>query len=330
MQNGKIKKGGTTMKKQLFSIMTAAVCMAALSGNVVNAEEINAFTVGICQFERHSSLESATRGFKDAITDRLGGSVTFLEQNAQGDHATCSSIITDFLAKDADLILANSTAALQAAATATTQIPILGTSVTEYGAALQLDDFNGTVGGNISGTSDLAPLEEQAAMVQELFPNAQNIGILYCSAEPNSQYQADVVREELEAQGYTCKDYTFSDSNDISSVTMTAVSKCDVIYVPTDNMAASNAELIANICIPEKIPVIAGDESTCRLCGAATFSLDYYDIGYTTGEMAVRILSGEEDISHMPVEYSDHFTKRYNEAICKELGIEVPEDYTPL
>lgn len=318
------------MKKQILAVIAAAACITAGTATAVSARDNPTFTIGICQFEQHNALVSATRGFKDAITESLGDSVTFLEQNAQGDHATCSSIVTDFLAKDVDLILANSTASLQAAATATTDIPILGTSVTEYGAALQLDDFDGTAGGNISGTSDLAPLKEQAAMVQELFPEAQNVGLLYCSAEPNSQYQAEVVREELEALGYTCSDYTFSDSNDISSVTMAAASKCDIIYVPTDNTAASNAELIANICIPEKVPVIAGDESTCRLCGVATFSLDYYDIGYTTGEMAVRILANGEDISEMPVEYSDHFVKRYNADICTQLGIDIPEDYTAL
>lgn len=318
------------MKKQLLTIMTVSAVMAASSGTIVNAEEHPAFTVGICQFEQHNALESATRGFKDALTEKLGDSVTFYEQNAQGDYATCTSLINDFVSRDVDLILANATAALQAAATATTDIPILGTSVTEYGTALQREDFDGTVGGNISGTSDLAPLDEQAAMVKELFPDAGTIGLLYCSAEPNSQYQADIVQSELEAMGYTCKAYTFSDSNDLSSVTMTAASKCDVLYVPTDNTAAANAELIANICIPEGVPVIAGEESTCRLCGVATLSIDYYDIGYTTGEMAARILADGEDISTMPVEYTDTFTKRFNESICEQLRIEVPDDYSPL
>lgn len=310
--------------------MTVSAVMAASTGMVVKAEEHPAFTVGICQFEQHNALESATQGFKDALTEKLGDSVTFYEQNAQGDYATCTSLINDFVSRDVDLILANATAALQAAATATTDIPILGTSVTEYGTALQREDFDGTVGGNISGTSDLAPLDEQAAMVKELFPDAGTVGLLYCSVEPNSQYQADIVQEELEELGYTCKAYTFSDSNDLSSVTMTAASKCDVLYVPTDNAAAANAELIANICIPEGIPVIAAEESTCKLCGVATFSINYYDIGYITGEMAARILADGEDISTMPVEYTDTFTKRFNESICEQLGIEVPDDYSAL
>ncbi|WP_373219049.1 ABC transporter substrate-binding protein [Ruminococcus sp. 5_1_39BFAA] len=316
------------MKKELL-ILTAAAGMVVLTATPVRAEEAS-YTIGICQFEQHNALEEASLGFKDALVEALGDQVTFYEQNAQGDHTTCTSIITDFVARDTDLILANSTAALQAAATATTEIPILGTSVTEYAAALQLDDFDGTVGRNISGVSDLAPLDEQAAMIHELFPEAQNVGLLYCSAEPNSQYQADVIQAELEALGYSCKAYTFSDSNDISSVTMTASSKCDVIYVPTDNTAAANAELIANICIPEGIPVITGEESTCRLCGAVTLSPNYYDIGYHTGEMAVRILADGEDITTMPIEFSEDFTNHYNEEICSELGIEVPDDYSPL
>lgn len=322
-------KEWTTYEKKLSILLAAAAGMAFLAA-MPASEEGASYTIGICQFEQHNALEEASLGFKDALKETLGDQVTFYEQNTQGDYATCTSIITDFVARDTDLILANSTAALQAAATATTDIPILGTSVTEYAAALQLDDFDGTVGRNISGVSDLAPLEEQADMIQELFPKAKNVGLLYCSAEPNSQYQADVMQDELEALGYSCKPYTFSDSNDISSATMTAAAKCDVLYVPTDNTAAANAELIANICIPEGIPVITGEESTCRLCGAATFSPNYYDIGYHTGEMAVRILAEGADITTMPIEYSQDFTKRYNEEICSKLGIPVPDDYSPL
>ena len=138
------------------------------------------------------------------------------------------------------------------------------------------------------------------------------------------------MKKELEALGYTCALYGFSDSNDVSSVTISAASSCDVIYVPTDNTAAANAELIGNICIPDKVPVITGEESTCRICGAATLSIDYYDLGYTTGQMAVRILSDGEDISTMAVEYAPDAVKRYNAEICGALGIQIPEDYEPL
>jgi len=318
------------MKKWGLIILAAAVIAAAVIGVTWNKGKNQDYTVGICQFSQHQSLDAATQGFKDALTEKLGDRVDFREVNAQGDYATCTTVINGLVSEDVDLILANSTAALQTAVTATSEIPILGTSVTEYKTALQLDDFDGIVGGNISGTSDLAPLNEQAALIKELLPDAQKVGLLYCSAEPNSQYQVDVMKKELENLGYSCTLYGFSDSNDISPVTISAVSECDVIYVPTDNTIASNAELIANICVPDKVPVISAEESTCRICGAATLSIDYYELGYMTGEMAARILADGEDISTMPIEYTDQLTKKYNEAICQELGIEVPEGYTVL
>ena len=171
------------------------------------ASEGGSYTVGICQLVQHAALDAATQGFKDALTEELGDAVTFDEQNAQGDSNTCSTIINSFVSSDVDLILANATPALQAAQAGTNEIPILGTSVTEYGVALGIDGFDGTVGGNISGTSDLAPLDEQAAMLHELFPDAKNVGLLYCSAEANSQYQVDTVKAALEDLGYTCEYY---------------------------------------------------------------------------------------------------------------------------
>lgn len=288
------------------------------------------YTIGICQLVQHEALDAATQGFKDALTEALGSSVTFDEQNAQGDANTCSTIINGFVSSDVDLILANATPALQAAAAGTNEIPILGTSVTEYGVALEIPDFNGTVGGNISGTSDLAPLDGQADMLQELFPDAKNIGLLYCSAEANSQYQVDAIKTFLEEKGYSCEYYAFSDSNDLSSVVTSAVSAVDVIYVPTDNTAASNAELINNICLPAQIPVIAGEEGICAGCGVATLSISYYDIGVATGKMAARILAEGADISTMPVEYAPQFVKKYNAQNCEALNITIPEDYVAI
>jgi putative ABC transport system substrate-binding protein len=293
-----------------------------------SAEET--YTVGICQLVQHDALDAATQGFIDALTDELGDAVTFDEQNAQGDSNTCSTIINGFVSNGVDLILANATPALQAAAAGTNEIPILGTSVTDYATALEIDDWNGTVGGNISGTSDLAPLAEQAAMLNELFPDAEKVGLLYCSAEANSQYQVDVVKEELEALGYTCEYYAFSDSNDLQSVVTTAAADSDVIYVPTDNTAAANTEIINNVCQPEGVPVIAGEEGICEGCGVATLSISYYDIGYVTGEMAAQILADGADISTMPVEYAPEVTKKYNAEICEALGIEIPDGYVAI
>ena len=315
--------------KKVFAVLASMGIAASLIPTAVMAEEAS-YTVGICQLVQHEALDAATQGFKDALTEELGDAVTFDEQNAQGDSNTCSTIINSFVSADVDLILANATAALQAAAAGTSEIPILGTAVTEYGVALDIADFDGTVGGNISGTSDLAPLDGQAEMIQELFPDAETIGLLYCSAEANSQYQVDTVRGYLEEMGYTCQDYSFSDSNDLASIVTTAASSCDVIYVPTDNTAASNAEIINNVCLPAGVPIVAGEEGICEGCGVATLSIDYYELGYASGEMAVRILRDGEDISEMPIEYAPTFTKKYNADICQELGVEVPDDYVAI
>lgn len=294
-----------------------------------DAADAKQFTVGICQLVQHDALDAATQGFKDALTEEFGDAVTFIEQNAQGDSNTCSTIINDFVSQEVDLILANATPALQAAAAGTADIPILGTSVTEYGVALEIDDFTGTVGGNISGTSDLAPLNEQANMIKELFPDAKKVGLVYCSAEANSQYQVDEVKKALEDLGYTCEYYAFSDSNDISTIVETASDESDVIYVPTDNTVASNTSIIDNICLPKKVPVVAGEEGICSGCGVATLSISYYDLGVATGKMAARVLNGE-DISTMPIEYAPQFTKKCVESRCEELGVTVSDEYVAI
>ena len=286
------------------------------------------FTIGICQLVQHPALDAATQGFKDAVVEALGeGNVTFQEQNASGDSATCTTICGQFVTDGVDLIMANATPALQAATAATGSIPILGTSVTEYGVALGIDGFDGTVGTNVSGTSDLAPLDQQAAMVKELFPDAKNVGLLYCSAEANSQYQVDTVKACLEELGYTCTLYSFVDSNDVTSVTKSACDASDVLYIPTDNTAASNTEAINNVAKPAGVPIIAGEEGICAGCGVATLSISYYDIGYKTGEMAAQVLTGEADISQMPIEYAPQFTKKYNADLANALGVTIPSDY---
>lgn len=330
------------MKKLLALLLTATMVVSLAACGSKETEDADAqetepaesgdatYTVGICQLMQHEALDAATQGFKDALTEALGDAVTFDEQNAQGDSNTCSTIINSFVSSNVDLILANATPALQAAAAGTNEIPILGTSVTEYGVALEIEGFSGTVGGNISGTSDLAPLDGQADMIQELFPDAKTIGLLYCSAEANSQYQVDTVKEFLEEKGYTCEYYAFSDSNDLSSVATTAAGEVDVIYVPTDNTAASNTELINNICQPAGIPVVAGEEGICAGCGVATLSISYYDLGVATGKMAAKILAEGADISEMPIEYAPNFVKKYNAANCEALGVTVPDDYEPI
>ena len=331
------------MNKKLLALILAGVMTLGLTACGGSQEETPAensgeesstqessgatYTVGICQYAPHDALDAATQGFQDALTEAFGDAVAFELQNAAGDTPTCATIANGFVSAGVDLILANATAPLQAAVAATSDIPILGTSVTEYGVALGISDFNGVVGTNVSGTSDLAPLDQQAAMVQEWFPDAKTVGLLYCSAEPNSQYQVDTVQAELEKLGYTCTQYAFSDTNDMASVTQNAADNSDVIYVPTDNTCANNTGVIDNICRPAGVPIIAGEEGICGGCGVATLSISYYDLGVTTGEMAVKILTGEADISEMPIEYAPQFTKKYNEAICADLGLTAPEGY---
>ena len=312
--------------KKLVSILIAVMLLLTASA----LAEGQTYTVGICQLVTHDALDAATQGFMDALTEELGDAVTFDVQNAAGDSNTCSTIVNSFVAADVDLILANATAALQAAVAATADIPILGTSVTEYGVALDIDDFGGTVGGNVSGTSDLAPLDQQAAMLQTLFPDAKNVGLLYCSAEANSQYQVDTVKGYLEEMGYTCTLYPFADSNDAAAVTQTAADASDVIYVPTDNTVAANTGIVDNICQPAGVPVIAGEEGICRGCGVATLSISYYDLGVTTGKMAAKILTGEADISTMPIAYAENFTPKFNTVIGEALGVAMPEGYTAI
>ena len=332
------------MKKKLLSILMVAalaVSMTACGGSSDSeeAEDSSAeeateessgetYSIGICQLVQHEALDAATQGFEDALTELCGeGNVTFDEQNAQGEHNMCATIINQFVSDDVDLILANATDPLTTAATATADIPIIGTSITDYATALQIEDWTGATGINVSGTSDLAPIDEQEAMLKELLPDAKTVGILYCSAEPNSKYQAEKFEEALDKDGIAYKEYTAADSNEIQSVVTNAVSEVDAIYIPTDNTMASNPEIVKNVCVPAGIPVIAGEQGICTGCGVATLSISYYDIGYRAGEMAYEVLANGADISTMEIEFAPEVTKMYNKDICDELGITVPDDY---
>ncbi len=333
------------MKKNIIALILAAVMiitLAACSGNSATSSPAPAssakpsasadktYTVGIVQLVQHPALDNATQGFKDALSKKLGDKVKFDVQNANNDTATCAVISNKFVSANVNLIMANATPALQAAQTATNKIPVLGTSVTDYGTALGISNWTGKTGTNISGTSDLAPLDQQAAVLKELFPNAKRVGILYCSAEPNSKYQSKVISKYLTDMGYTCKDYTFSDSNDLQTVAATVAANSDVIYLPTDNTVASNTQIIKNVTLPKKVPIVAGEESICKGCGVATLSISYYDLGMTTGDMAYEILVNGANPATMDIKFSPKFTKEYNADICKELGITPPSGYTAI
>ena len=319
-------------------MMTAVGCGSANTGDTADtttaadsaAAEGKTYNIGIVQLVQHEALDAATQGFMDTLTEKLGDNVKFDLQNANGESTNCSTIATGFVASNVDLILANATAALQASGAATSNIPILGTSVTDYATALEIDDWTGVTGRNISGTSDLAPIDEQEEMLKELFPEVKQVGIIYCSAEANSKYQATLFGDALTADGIAYKEYSAADTNEISAVVSTAVSECDVLYIPTDNTMASSTETIKNIVVPAGIPVIAGEEGICSGCGVATLSISYYDLGCKTGEMAYEILVNGADPATMEIAFAPNVTKKYNAQICADLGITPPEGYVAI
>ena len=319
--------------KKLFAVMMAIAMITVVfascgtTGDDTTADGDKIYNVGICQLVQHEALDAATEGFKKALTDKLGDNVKFDEQNASNEATNCTTICGTFVSNKVDLIMANATPALTAAATATADIPIVATSVTDFATALGIKDFEGATGINVTGTADLAPLDEQANMIKELCPDAKTVGILYCSAEANSKYQSDVITGYLTELGFEVKEYTFTDSNDISSVTTTAAENCDVIFAPTDNTAANNAEAIANVLEPAGVPLVAGESGICKGCGIATLSISYYDIGYKAGEMAYEILVNGADAATMDIAYAQNPVKMYMADRCAALDITVPDSY---
>ncbi|MBQ2759355.1 MAG: ABC transporter substrate-binding protein [Clostridia bacterium] len=320
----------------LILALSLCFCFASCTGTqgnetttAGNADDVT-YTVGICQLVQHAALDEATQGFKDALTEKLGDKVTFDYQNASGENTNCTTICTKFVSDGVDLIMANATGALAAAAAATSEIPVVGTSITDYASALGITDWTGATGFNVTGASDLAPLDQQAAVVKELIPDAKTVGILYCSTESNSKYQADTITPHFEALGLEVKLYTFVDSNDIISVATQASTECDVIYTPTDNQVASNAEAINNVLEPAGIPLVAGDTGTCEKAGIAVLGIDYYDIGFVAGEMAYEILVNGADAATMEIKTAAEVSKMYVPERCELLGIEVPEGYASI
>lgn len=319
------------MRKILAVILAAVLTFTLCAGLTGCGGEDGKYVVGICQFMTHEALDQATQGFKDALVDILGEeNVKFREGDAAGEPVNCATIVDGFIAENVDLIMANATPALQAAASATSTIPVLGTSVTDYATALGIENWTGTVGNNISGTSDLAPLDQQAAMIKELFPDAKTVGMIYCTSEPNSLYQINVIEAYLQELGYTCQRFAFNDVNDLGAVSEAAAMACDVLYVPTDNVVANYPETVANMIKPLNKPLVTGEAATCAACGVATLSISYYDLGYMTGQMAAKILTGEADVSTMPVQTLTEVQKLYNGEMCEAVGVPIPEGYDPI
>lgn len=315
--------------KKLLQVLIALLTVFTLVGCSGNQDEPLTDPikhVGVVQLIQHDALDAATKGFVDELNLEFSN-IDIEVKNASGESANCTIIANGFVTEGRDLILAVATPALQAASAATEDIPVLGTAVTEYGVALGIDNFNGLVGNNVSGTSDLAPLDDQAQMILDLIPNVKKVGIIYCSSEANSDYQVKKVTEYLEKKGIEVDAKSFVDSNSIAQITEDLCLTCDALYIPTDNQAASCAETINNVALEKKVPIICGEEGSCKDCGVATLTIDYYELGKVTGQMAAKILKGEAKVEEMKIEYYPNPIKKYNKEIATALGIEIPEDY---
>lgn len=315
--------------KRVLALLSAAVMAMAFTACDGGADD-GKYHIGIVQQMEHPALDEATRGFKQAMVDKLGeDKVVFDYQNAQGEQTNCGTIATKFVSDRVDLIMANATTALQSAAQATSTIPVIGTSITDYLTAGVVDS-NDKPGRNVTGASDLAPIDKQIELLCTLCPDAKKVGIFYCSAEPNSKFQSDKAEAALKAAGRDVSIYTVADSNEIQAVLTNAADEVDAIYIPTDNTVANTMEAVRNITVPKKIPVICGEEGMCSQGGLATLSISYYSMGYTAGEMAVEILQNGANPADMAIRYASETTNKYNKAIAEEIGWTIPAGLTPI
>ncbi len=285
------------------------------------------FHIGIVQLAEHPALDAAREGFIDALVEAGFSRDNIDVKNAQGESANCATIATKFVNDKVDLILAIATPAAQTAAQATTEIPILATAVTDFVEA-GLVDSNEAPGGNISGTSDMNPIEEQADLLMKLVPDAKTVGILYCSAEDNSTLQARLARTAFEALDLTVTEYPVADVNEIQPVTTKAVGEVDALYVPTDNLFAENMPTAALVAEQAKIPVICGESGMVDSGGTATYGINYYNLGKMAAAQAVDILVNGKDVSIVPVGFAATADLEFavNEENCKAIGLEIPND----
>ncbi|WP_317855050.1 ABC transporter substrate-binding protein [Chakrabartyella piscis] len=288
------------------------------------------YTIGILQLVEHVALDAATQGFQDKLVELLGDSVEFDLQNAQGESTNCTTIATKFVSDEVDLIMANATGAVQAAAAATGTIPIIGTSVTDYATAGVVES-NTAPGFNVTGVSDLAPVDQQIDLLLQLVPDAQKVAIIFCSAEPNSYFQSELAQQYITEAGLEFVEYTAADSNEIQAVVTKAASECDSFYIPTDNTMASNMEIIKNIALPAGIPVITGEEGMCGTGGLATLSISYYELGLQAGQVAYEVLVNGADPATTPISFvSENIVAKYNAEAAATLGITDLEGLVPI
>lgn len=285
-------------------------------------------TIGIIQYVEHVALDNARIGFIDALADNgyiNGDNITLDIQNAQADSANLSTISQRFVNNKVDMVLAIATPAAQSIASETTDIPILGTAITDYVDA-RLVQSNEAPGGNITGTSDMNPIAEQIDLLMQLAPDAKTVGIVYSSSEDNSVLQAAIAKEACEALGLEVVEGTVTSSNDVQQVTTSVASKVDAIYIPTDNIYAASMPIVAEVCVAAGVPTICGEAGMAMSGGLATLGINYYDLGYQTGLMAVKVLNGEAETATMPVEFAQGFEYTINGEVAAEMNFEIPAD----
>lgn len=305
----------------------------ASAGETENAQETEAageaaasgdsYKIGVIQLTEHAALDAANEGFVAALND-AGINYTIDQQNAQNDQSTCQTIAEKLVNDGNDLILAIATPAAQAVAGATSEIPILVTAVTDPADA-GLVDSNEAPGNNVSGTSDLTPVKEQMELLTQLLPDAKKVGILYCSAESNSEFQAELAKAACAEAGLESEVFTVSSSNEIQQVVESMVGKVDVIYAPTDNTIAAGMATVTMVANDNGLPTICGEEGMVDAGGLATYGIDYYQLGYMAGEQAVDILVNGADISQMPIGYlsADKCTLKTNQETADILGVDL-------
>lgn len=323
-------KFGKRMKLILLAAAVAALGTGCSGGDKEGAAapEKDIPTVGIIQYMDHAALDAAKEGFIDALADNgfVDGDTVHIDlQNAQGDQSNLGTISDRFVSNKVDLVLAIATPATQAIASKTTEIPILATAVTDYETA-RLVDSNEAPGGNVTGTTDMNPVKEQIDLLVKLVPDAKTIGVLYTSSEDNSILQAKIAKEAIEKLGLKYVEATVTNSNDVQQATQSIVDQCDAIYIPTDNVFASAMPVVNGIITKSKTPVVNGEVGQVEAGGMATIGNNYYDLGYQTGLMAIKVLKGEAKPATMPIEAATKFDYAINGAVAKQIGITIPAD----
>ncbi|MBQ8474279.1 MAG: ABC transporter substrate-binding protein [Clostridia bacterium] len=306
------------MKKILTVVLVAAMCLANCIAFTSCGEKAD-FTVGVCQLMEHESLDQATEGFVEALKAELekAGKTVEIDTQVAGDANLCSTVINTFTAKKVDLIMANATPALLAAANATSDIPVLGTSVTDYA-----DTFKNNIPANVTGTSDAVPFDEQATMMIETLDlvEGDKVGVIYCTNESNSLIQYEAVKALFEAEGIVVEAYTFSETTELQALVNSAAGACKAIYVPSDNTVAQNDSIVGTICTEKNVPVFTSYGGA--IC-YASLAIDYHQLGAETGKMAAEILLGTKTPADLEVKTLEPSVV-YNEDLCNKLGIEVP------